>query len=74
MLALAKKGMQRQAAYVMVQRNAMRTWDEKIPFEQSLLEDAELLTHISAEEIKSLFSYDKIFESVDYIFKKTGLE
>ncbi len=74
LLALAKKGMQRQAAYVMVQRNAMRTWDEKIPFEQSLLEDSELLTHISAEEIKSLFSYEKIFESVDYIFKKAGLE
>lgn len=73
LLELARKGLKRQDAYVMVQRNAMRTWDEKIPFEQSLLMDNELLSHISSEEIKALFTHEKIFQSVDYIFEKLGL-
>ena len=30
--------------------------------------------NLSEDEIKALFSYEKIFESVDYIFKKCGLE
>ena len=73
LLELAKRGIQRQTAYVIVQRNAMRTWDEKKPFLESLCEDSELMTYISKEELEKLFSYDKVFESVDYIFNKCGL-
>ncbi|GAB1370974.1 adenylosuccinate lyase [Candidatus Kapaibacterium sp.] len=73
LLELAKRGLQRQEAYVMVQRNAMRTWDEKKPFIESLCEDNELLKFISKDELNDLFSYKKVFESVDVIFKKCGL-
>lgn len=73
LLELAKRGIQRQTAYVIVQRNAMRTWDEKKPFLESLCEDEELLSYISKEELEKLFSYEKVFESVDYIFKKCGI-
>ncbi|MBX3042618.1 MAG: adenylosuccinate lyase [Candidatus Kapabacteria bacterium] len=73
LLELAKRGIQRQTAYVIVQRNAMRTWDEKIPFIESLCQDDELLSYISKSELEKLFSYDKVFESVDYIFKNCGL-
>jgi adenylosuccinate lyase len=73
LLELAKRGVQRQTAYVIVQRNAMRTWDEKKPFLESLCEDNELLSFIPKEDIEKLFSYDKVFESVDYIFKKCGI-
>lgn len=73
LLELAKRGLKRQDAYVIVQRNAMRTWDEKIPFIDSLSQDKELLEIISKEELKNLFSYQKVFENVDYIFQKCGL-
>lgn len=73
LLELAKRGLKRQEAYVMVQRNAMRTWDEKIPFLDSLLQDNELLEHISEAELKDLFNNDKIKESIDYIFKRCGI-
>lgn len=73
LLELAKRGIQRQTAYVIVQRNAMRTWDEKKPFLESLCEDPELLSYISKEELENLFSYQKVFESVDIIFKKCGI-
>jgi adenylosuccinate lyase len=73
LLELAKRGIQRQTAYVIVQRNAMRTWDEKIPFLDSLCSDEELMALITKPELEKLFSYEKVFESVDYIFKKCGI-
>ncbi len=73
LLELARRGTQRQAAYVMVQRNAMKTWDEQTPFLENLLKDKELLEHINPHDLKKLFTYDKIFESVDYIFNRCGL-
>jgi adenylosuccinate lyase len=73
LLELAKRGFPRQKAYEIVQRCAMRTWDEKKPFYESLIEDAELMQNITADELSKLLSYDKVFESVDYIFKRCGL-
>mgnify|MGYP001445814010 CR=1 FL=1 len=74
LLALARKGIKRQDAYVMVQRNAMKTWDEKIPFIDNLINDKELLQNISEQEIRDIFNYDQIFESADFIFKRCGIE
>jgi len=73
LIALAKKGLKRQRAYEMVQKSAMQTWKEKIPFKETLLGNSELMKHISKEEIEGLFSYDEIFESIDYIFKRCGI-
>jgi adenylosuccinate lyase len=73
LLALAKKGLKRQDAYVLVQKAAMKTWREKIPFFHSLLEDEELISHITPQEIEKLFSSEEIFKNVDYIFDKCGL-
>lgn len=73
LLELAKKGLKRQEAYVMVQRNAMKTWDEKIPLIDNLKNDSDIMKHFSAEELEKLFSYDKIFESADYIYKRLGI-
>ena len=74
LLFLAKKELKRQEAYVMVQRSAMRTWEEKVPFLTSLKENEELMQHINAEELENLFSYEYIFKSVDYIFERTGIK
>jgi adenylosuccinate lyase len=73
LLELARRGLKRQDAYVIVQRNAMKTWDEKTPFLENLLKDKELMKNITPHELKKLFTYDKIFESVDYIFNRCGL-
>lgn len=73
LLELAKRGLPRQKAYEIVQRCAMRTWDEKKPFIETLSDDQELMQIITREELEKLLSYDKVFESVDYIFKRCGL-
>lgn len=74
LLALAKKGLKRQDAYVLVQRNAMRTWDEGIDFQKALSEDSELMQHFTGNEIEELFSYDNMLKGVDFIFERLGLE
>src|SRR4051812_3707435 len=42
LLKLIERGMERQAAYVVVQRNAMKVWDENRDFKALLAEDAEV--------------------------------
>jgi len=74
LLALAKKGLKRQEAYVLVQKSAMRTWDEKIPFMQTLKENSKLMQSFTEDEIDELFTYDEIFKGVDHIFKQCGIK
>jgi adenylosuccinate lyase len=74
LLFLAQKGLKRQNAYELVQKSAMRTWEEKISFRTTLIENEELMKHITSEEIDKLFSYDEIFKNVDYIFERLGIK
>ncbi len=73
LLELARRGLKRQDAYVMVQRNAMKTWDEQIPFLDNLRADYELMKHFKAGELEKMFSFEKVFESADYIFERLGM-
>lgn len=73
LLALARKGLKRQTAYELVQSSAMRTWNEKIPFSQTLKENADLMSHFDEGELESLFGFEEIFKSVDYIFERLCL-
>jgi adenylosuccinate lyase len=73
LLFLAKKGIARQKAYELVQKSAMRTWNEKIPFKETLITNDDLMKLITIEEINELFTFDEIFKSVDYIYNRLGL-
>ena len=42
LLYLIKKGVSREDAYKIVQRNAFRTWKEKIDFKELILKDQEI--------------------------------
>lgn len=70
LMKLASKGLERQQAYVIVQRNAMKVWDTDKEFKQLLLEDAEIGEHLSKEEIEELFSLDYHFKNVETIFER----
>ncbi|ARM30776.1 adenylosuccinate lyase [Prosthecochloris sp. HL-130-GSB] len=77
LLALTGKGLTREEAYRLVQRNAMESWQNKIQLKDMVLRDTEILEHVSAEEIERLFSseniLDKLKKSVDTIFERNGL-
>lgn len=73
LLELAKKGISRENAYAMVQRNAMDCWKTKQPFQELLLSDDEVMEYFTTTEIDAIFSFDRYTSNVDYIFKRVGI-
>ncbi|HEV7857630.1 MAG TPA: adenylosuccinate lyase [Pyrinomonadaceae bacterium] len=70
LLALARAGATREAAYEWVQRNAMKVWDEGADFHQLIAADADISTHLSPQEIARAFSLDTYLRNVDAIFAR----
>lgn len=73
LLALAKRGMSREDAYRMVQRNAMEVWNSRENFAAVLKRDPELTAVLPPEEIDGLCDLKKSIRHVDYIFERCGL-
>ncbi len=73
LLALIDKGLGRQEAYELVQRNSMRAWQDRTPFLDLLCEDEEVSRHLSRDEIASLFDYGFYVQHVDASFRRIGL-
>ncbi len=73
LLALIDKGLSRQRAYELVQRNAMRAWREEKKFLSLLESDSEVTAYLPEGELKSLFDYQYYLKHVDEIFEHAGL-
>ena len=73
LLTLARAGASREAAYRIVQRNAMRAWEEGQPFKQLLQEDPEVRAILGEAEIESCFDLGYHLRHVDDIFRRVGL-
>ena len=74
LLTLARAGASREAAYRIVQRNAMRAWEEGQPFKQLLHEDPEVRAIMGQAEIESCFDLGYHLRHVDAIFRRVGLD
>ncbi|RMG72995.1 MAG: adenylosuccinate lyase, partial [Nitrospirae bacterium] len=70
LLALTEKGLTREDAYQLVQRNAMKSWQERRDFREVLREDSDVLKHLTEEEIDQIFKLDHYLRNVDFIFKR----
>jgi len=70
LLALIRKGLTREEAYQLVQRNAMQAWEQGLDFKAVLKRDKPLKVHLSESEIEQLFDLNKILERIDGIFKR----
>ena len=73
MLALIDKGLSRQKAYHLVQRNAMKAWEGNKNFRTLLKADAEVKDTLSPEELEALFDYQYYLRHVDEVFERLGL-
>ena len=73
LLALIDKGMGRQEAYELVQRNAMKAWQGGKNFLTLLKADSEVTEVLPAKELEPLFDYDYYLRYVDDIFHRLGL-
>ena len=70
MLAMTQKGITRERAYKLVQRNAMQVWKTNEDFEVVLNKDIEIKKYLSDKEIKSLLDFNHALKKTDFIFKK----
>lgn len=73
LLALIDTGLSRGDAYAIVQRNAMRAWNERVPFRGLLNEDEAVTSRLSAADIDALFDYSFYLTNVGATFDRLGL-
>lgn len=70
LLTLTDKGMNREDSYRLVQKNAMRVWDEGILFKEAILSDTDVGRYLSTKEIEPLFDINQYTRHVDTIFNR----
>ncbi len=70
LLALTQKGVSREDAYAMTQRNAMRVWDEGLDYKELIMKDADISLHLSAEEITRVFDIKHYLRNVEKVFAR----
>jgi adenylosuccinate lyase len=73
MLTLVNKGLSRQEAYELVQRNAMKAWQGNKSFLSLLKADTEIVAILLPSELEPLFDYQYYLRYIDDIFKRLGL-
>jgi adenylosuccinate lyase len=70
LLALTQKGVAREDAYRLVQRNAMKVWEGKGDFLTFLKADQDVRKHLSEKELSKNFDLDYHLSQVDTIFRR----
>ncbi len=70
LLLLTKKGLSREEAYEVVQRNAMKVWQEGGDFKSILLEDEMIKKTLTKEEIDNVFDINIHLKHLDDIFQR----
>ena len=70
MLALTRKGVSREDAYMYTQRNAMKVWDEGGEYEASVMKDADISSLLSREEIARVFDLKHYLRNIDQVFAR----
>jgi adenylosuccinate lyase len=71
LLALVESGLERDAAYRLVQRHAMRAWDEGLDFRSLVRGDAEISARVDVGDVFDLAAYTRY---VDVVFERRRLD
>jgi adenylosuccinate lyase len=70
LLALTQAGVSREDSYAMVQRNALKVWEERTDFKEELLADKEVVAALGVDGIEEKFDMSYHTKHVDTIFKR----
>ena len=70
LLELVAKGITREDAYRMVQRNAMRVWDEGGTFKEKVLSDDDIVKVCGPKDIEKIFDSSRLLKNVNQIFER----
>ncbi len=70
LLALIQSGCLREEAYALVQRSAMRAWQEKRSFKELLLADPEVSGRLAKEELEAVFDPSHALRNLSPVFER----
>jgi adenylosuccinate lyase len=70
LLALVAAGLPRDAAYRLVQRNALVAWEEERDFRELVTADPEIAARLDAAAIERAFDLDDALRHVDVVFER----
>jgi adenylosuccinate lyase len=74
LLDLTQVGVSREDSYRLVQRNAMKVWEEGKDFQTELLADQEVVGALGEAKIREAFDLNYHLKHVDTIFKRVFVE
>ncbi|MGE5299685.1 MAG: adenylosuccinate lyase [Acidobacteriota bacterium] len=70
LIRLTEKGLTREDAYAVVQKNAMMSWKKRKDFRALLLKDPSVRKYLSAKDINAIFDLKHYFRNIDFIFER----
>lgn len=70
LLKLVEKGLTREEAYSIVQRNALDAFNNDGDFKANLLKDDEVLKLLSEDDIEKIFDKDEFLKNINEIYKR----
>jgi adenylosuccinate lyase len=70
LLALVESGLERDDAYKLVQRNAMRAWDEERDFPELVRADASITAHLDRATLDNVFDLSATVANLDLTFDR----
>lgn len=73
LLALTEKGLTREEAYRLVQRNAMKCWKSAQDFKSLLMADPEVMAKLTVRDLDEAFDLSRHFRDLNRTFKLVGL-
>jgi len=70
LLALTKKGLTREEAYQVVQRNSLKAWNEGLDFRALVAADPDVVRVLRPADIDGCFSLDPYLDKIDHIYER----
>jgi adenylosuccinate lyase len=70
LLALTQNGVTREDAYLWTQRNAMKAWDEGGEYKDLVMQDADISSKLTPDEIARVFDLRHYLRNVDKVFER----
>jgi len=74
LLALIEKGVTREDAYSIVQKNAMQSVLDGLEFQELLQKDAKVADYLKEEDLASIFNVNNFLKNLDFIFNRVFRE
>ena len=71
MLELTAVGFTREDAYKIVQTNAMKSWNDKSPFYNNIINDKKITDKIPVNKLKKLFNFSYHTKKINIIFNRS---